>query len=130
MDCETDREKVLFSHQSVTTKLLEWLGCVRNLDASPFAMTLRVSLEETLAVRRELACIFPLLVGGKYGHGSVITRGNAMSNRLRTSVLSHMPNTPCIHSKEGVIKIMRNDKEFPKAKYKIRHCELIKYGVL
>ena len=32
-----DREKVLFSHESVTTRASDCEGYVRNLDASPFA---------------------------------------------------------------------------------------------
>ena len=27
---DTDREKVLFSHESITTTLFEWDGCIRN----------------------------------------------------------------------------------------------------
>ena len=61
---DTDREKVLSSHESVTTTLSEWDGCVRNCDPSPFAKT-TISVEFPLADSgARTAMIYWLMVVG------------------------------------------------------------------
>ena len=119
----TDREKVLSFHESVTTTLSEWDGCVRNYDPSPFAIT-TISVESPLADSGGPHCNDLLADDGMTELGSVITRGNVTFKRFSTSFLSHRSSTLCIASSAGVPSIVRRDNESPKAKDKISFCEL------
>ena len=114
---------MLSSHESVTTTLSEWDGCVRSCDPSPFAIT-TISVESPLADSGGPHCNDLLADGGRTELGSVITRGNVTFKRFSTSFLLHRSSTLCIASSVGVPSIVRRDNESPKAKDRISFYEL------
>ena len=112
MWCDT---QILFSYESVTTKLSEWEGWIKKLVLLLFGKVYKSS-EFCPVVACKPDCKPQLLVTTYLWQGSVITIGSLTFIFLNNRLWSHKSKNPSIAIKKCVPNMVRKARISPKAK--------------